>query len=83
MILAMGDPKDVIKQRIGFWNNVYGFDMSVMAAGVHDEAIVDYVSKDEVLSTQCIVKVSFNVLHSYAIDFPFGIEFTFQVQTRE
>jgi protein arginine N-methyltransferase 3 len=58
MMLALCDPEALIKQRIGFWNEVHGFDMSVMAEEVFDEAIIEVVPKECLLSTPCIVKVS-------------------------
>jgi type I protein arginine methyltransferase len=57
MVLALCDPQGLIKQRVGFWRDVYGFDMSSMATEAFEEAIVECVPKEEVLSSSCVVKV--------------------------
>jgi protein arginine N-methyltransferase 3 len=57
MVLALCDPQGLIKQRVGFWRDVYGFDMSSMATEAFEEAIVEYIPKEEVLSPPCVVKV--------------------------
>jgi len=57
IVLALCDPESVIKQRIGFWKNVYGFDMTCMLDGVYDEGIVEVVPADTVLTTSAVVKV--------------------------
>jgi len=57
MMLALCDPESVIKQRVGFWKNVYGFDMSCMLEGVYDEGIVEVVPAEAVLTSSAVVKV--------------------------
>lgn len=57
MMLALCDPQALIKQRVGFWNDVYGFDMKVMAKEAYEEAIIECVPKESLLSPACIVKV--------------------------
>ena len=57
MVLALCDPELVIKQRVGFWKNVYGFDMGCMLQGVYDEGIVEVVPADAVLTSSAVVKV--------------------------
>ena len=57
MVLALCDPEQVIKQNVGFWKNVYGFDMSCMSEGVYDEGIVESVPADAVLTNSAVVKV--------------------------
>jgi protein arginine N-methyltransferase 3 len=44
------------KERIGFWNDVYGFDMSTMADDLYDEAIVDIVGPETMVSEPQIIK---------------------------
>ena len=43
MVLALCDPEAVIKKRVGFWKNVYGFDIPCMLEGVYDEGIVEAI----------------------------------------
>ena len=57
MALALCDPQGLIKQRVGFWRDVYGFDMSSMAEEAFEEAIIESIPKEEVLSSPYIVKV--------------------------
>ncbi|KAF8194187.1 arginine N-methyltransferase 3 [Pholiota molesta] len=42
---------------IGFWEDVYGFDLSVMATELYDEAIVDVVGPEALLSKPYPVKI--------------------------
>ncbi|QRV91882.1 protein arginine N-methyltransferase 3 [Ceratobasidium sp. AG-Ba] len=46
----------VIKENITFWENVYGFKMSSMAAEVYDDALIEVVNADAVLTNDCIIK---------------------------
>ena len=57
MMLALCDPESVIKQRVGFWKNVYGFDMTCMFEGVYDEGIAEVVPPEAVLTSSAVVKV--------------------------
>ncbi|KAI5827087.1 S-adenosyl-L-methionine-dependent methyltransferase [Schizophyllum commune Tattone D] len=56
MMLALCDGDEVYKERIEFWNDVYGLDMSVMAGSIYDEAIVDVVGPQSLLSEPAVVK---------------------------
>lgn len=75
MELALCDAGEVAKERVDFWNDVYGsywlscafthyvadapvgFDLSTMAKDLYDEAIVDVVGPDTLLSAPYTVKV--------------------------
>lgn len=65
MMLALCDPQSLLKQRVGFWKDVYGFDMSSMATEAFEEAIVECVPKEEVLSAPCMVNVCKSVDVAY------------------
>ncbi|KAJ7644712.1 protein arginine N-methyltransferase [Roridomyces roridus] len=56
MRLALCDAREVIKERVGFWDDVYGYDMSAMKEGLYDDAIVDVVGPDTLLSEPYTVK---------------------------
>ncbi|KAK7025560.1 hypothetical protein VNI00_015913 [Paramarasmius palmivorus] len=56
MMLGLCDASEIVKERISFWNDVYGFDLSVMAEGVPEEAIVDVVGPHTMLSDPYTVK---------------------------
>lgn len=56
IMLALADPQTIVKERVGFWKDVYGFDMSAMSTEAYDDAIIDYVANESLLSDSCIVK---------------------------
>ncbi|TFK40493.1 protein arginine N-methyltransferase [Crucibulum laeve] len=56
MMLALCDGSEIYKDRIGFWNDVYGFDLSAMADDLYDDAIVDVVGPETMLSTPFAIK---------------------------
>jgi len=56
MMLGLCDATEVYKERIGFWDDVYGFDMSTMAEDLYDEAIIDVVGPETLLSAPYPVK---------------------------
>ncbi|KAF9046251.1 protein arginine N-methyltransferase [Panaeolus papilionaceus] len=56
MMLGLCDASEIFKERIGFWDDVYGFDMSAMAENLYDEAIVDVVGPEALLSRPATVK---------------------------
>ncbi|KAF9450547.1 protein arginine N-methyltransferase [Macrolepiota fuliginosa MF-IS2] len=56
MMLALCDATEIYKDRIGFWNDVYGFDMSAMAEGLYEDAIVDVVGPETIASEPYAVK---------------------------
>ncbi|KAF9068611.1 S-adenosyl-L-methionine-dependent methyltransferase [Rhodocollybia butyracea] len=56
MMLGLCDASEIVKDRIIFWNDVYGFDMTTMAEDLYDEAIIDVVGPQTMLSAPCVVK---------------------------
>ncbi|KAH7910487.1 S-adenosyl-L-methionine-dependent methyltransferase [Hygrophoropsis aurantiaca] len=56
IMLALCEASEVWKERIGFWGDVYGFDMTAMSHGVYSEAIVDVVPPDSLASEPFCVK---------------------------
>ncbi|KAG9110666.1 hypothetical protein FRC07_008171, partial [Ceratobasidium sp. 392] len=46
----------IIKENVTFWENVYGFKMSSMAKEVYDDALIDVVSANAVLTNDCLIK---------------------------
>lgn len=77
MMLALCEGSGVMKDRVDFWNDVYGvslldhpcavnrprpqpgFDLSEMARETHDDAILDVVSPESVVSEPYLLKVRF------------------------
>lgn len=61
MVLAMCDPETLVKQRIGFWKDVYGFDMECMVGDIYEEGIVEHIPSEAVLTNSTIIKVCHRV----------------------
>ncbi|KAG8825837.1 hypothetical protein FRC19_010390, partial [Serendipita sp. 401] len=78
MMLALCDPQSLIKQHVTFWNDVYGFNMSAMAAEVYDDAIIDHVSKECLLSAPSSIK-DLNLQEIHPEDLLFTSEFVLKV----
>ncbi|KAH9932760.1 protein arginine N-methyltransferase [Epithele typhae] len=56
MMFALCEASELFKERIGFWSDVYGFDLSAMGKNVYEEAIVDVVGPRTVVSEPVVVK---------------------------
>ncbi|KAI0365345.1 protein arginine N-methyltransferase [Pilatotrama ljubarskyi] len=56
MMFALCEAGELFKERIGFWSDIYGFDLSAMAKDVYNEAVVDVVGGETVLSEPVVVK---------------------------
>ncbi|TFK70555.1 protein arginine N-methyltransferase [Pluteus cervinus] len=56
MMFALCDGSEIYKERIGFWNDVYGFDLSTMGNDLYDEAIIDVLGPNSLLSEPYTVK---------------------------
>ncbi|CAL1713691.1 unnamed protein product [Somion occarium] len=54
MMFGLCEAAEIFKERVGFWSDVYGFDLAAMAADVYNEAIVDVV--DSMASEPVVVK---------------------------
>ncbi|KAI0322098.1 protein arginine N-methyltransferase [Amylostereum chailletii] len=50
MMLGLCDASEIFKERIAFWTDIYGYDLSAMAEEVYDEAVVDVVGPDTMMS---------------------------------
>ncbi|KAF7292107.1 Protein arginine N-methyltransferase [Mycena indigotica] len=56
MMLALCDPVEVRKERVEFWDDVYGFDLSVMQAPVYTDSVVDIIPPTALLSSAACIK---------------------------
>ncbi|KAI6027839.1 S-adenosyl-L-methionine-dependent methyltransferase [Pisolithus microcarpus] len=56
MMLVLCEGNEVYKDRVGSWSDVYGFDLSEMAKEVYDNAIIDVVSPESIVSAPCPIK---------------------------
>ncbi|KAJ7162891.1 protein arginine N-methyltransferase [Mycena filopes] len=85
MELALCDAGEIVKERVGFWDDVYGFDLSTMAAEIYDEAIVDVVGPETLLSAPYTVKdLHLSTITPPQLDFvaPFTLPATVQRRTK-
>nr|ODN91066.1 protein arginine N-methyltransferase 3 [Cryptococcus depauperatus CBS 7841] len=46
----------VCRERVDFWKSPYGFDLSVMSSVYFDEGLTEVVDKEEVITTESIVR---------------------------
>ncbi|KIJ54463.1 hypothetical protein M422DRAFT_24410 [Sphaerobolus stellatus SS14] len=56
MMFGLCEAKEIYKDRVEFWNDIYGYDLSAMTADVYDEAIIDVVPEESLVSNAAIVK---------------------------
>ncbi|KAH9850155.1 S-adenosyl-L-methionine-dependent methyltransferase [Lenzites betulinus] len=56
MMFALCEAGELFKERIGFWGDIYGFDLSAMAKNVYNEAVVDIVGPETLYSAPVVVK---------------------------
>lgn len=54
-IAPLSDP-DYIADAIGFWGDVYGFDMRVMAEKIYDDAVVEHVRPEHIAGASNVFK---------------------------
>ena len=47
--------EDIVNDRINFWNNVYGFDMTPMKHNITKEPIYDIVSQSSIATDEYLV----------------------------
>lgn len=73
MMLALCDGTEIHKERVAFWDDVYGFDMRCMATSVLDDAIIDVVGPSSLVSAPASVREL--PLHEYKIADAFATPF--------
>lgn len=62
-LAALGD-QERHRDRIAFWEDVYGFDMACMKTAVVAEAVVEVVKADTLISEPAVVQVNAGASHS-------------------
>ncbi|KAL7425061.1 hypothetical protein Q5752_000749 [Cryptotrichosporon argae] len=73
------------RERVDFWRNVYGFNMSGMVNPYFAEGLVEVVDADEVVTTECIVRdINTHTATPASLDFtsPFTLTATAQTTVR-
>ncbi|KAG9308854.1 S-adenosyl-L-methionine-dependent methyltransferase [Chiua virens] len=56
LMLALCEGGEIMKDRVDFWSDVYGFDLSEMAHATYRDAVVDVVSPESVVSEPYLLK---------------------------
>ncbi|KAG5645450.1 hypothetical protein DXG03_005999 [Asterophora parasitica] len=83
MMLGLCDASEIYKDRIGFWDDVYGFDLTAMAEDLYDEAIVDVVGSNTVLSKPYAIKdLLLNEITTRQLDFSSSFTLVSTVERR-
>ncbi|KAF8230032.1 arginine N-methyltransferase 3 [Tricholoma matsutake] len=85
MMLGLCYSHEIYKERIGFWSDVYGFDLSTMTEKLYDEAIVDVVGPNTILSAPYAIKdLLLSEVTSRQLDFSstFALESTAERRTK-
>jgi protein arginine N-methyltransferase 3 len=56
ILLSLYDASSMIRDRVEFWDDVYGFKMESMKEGWSDDGVIDVVSGEGVRSGECVLK---------------------------
>lgn len=62
-LAALGD-RERHRDRIAFWEDVYGFDMACMKTAVVAEAVVEVVKADTLISDPTVIQVNAGAVQS-------------------
>lgn len=57
ILLSLYDASDMMRDRVQFWDDVYGFKMQSMKEGWSDDGVIDSVAGAGVRSNECVLKV--------------------------
>ena len=57
IMLSLLDASQLVKERMEFWDDVYGYQMKAMKEEMHDEALIDVVLAGNVVSNEISLKV--------------------------
>lgn len=63
ILLSLMDGSRMKEDRIKFWDNVYGFDMTAMKEEIADDAMIDVFANSEVVSDFATLSVSLSTAH--------------------
>ena len=55
MYMAAIEDSEYMNEKKGFWDNVYGFDMRIMASSIFKDPMVDTVPSNAVMSDACCI----------------------------
>lgn len=59
ILLSLYDASEMIRDRVEFWDDVYGFKMASMKEGWSDDGVIETVGGSGVRSNECAIKVRF------------------------
>lgn len=58
IMLSLLDGASLCRDRIEFWNDVYGYEMLAMKEEIYDEALIDVIIVGDVVSDEVSLMVS-------------------------
>lgn len=76
MFLTGIEDSEYKEEKIGYWKDVYGFDMSVIGNMALREPLVDHVDGPKAVCTDCVPLVTINIHTVQKGDLDFSIPFT-------
>ena len=76
-LAALADD-NLYQQKIGFWENVYGFKMSAMKSSVLEEPLIDIVDAAKIISESCVLQ-SFDLMNISVSDLEFDKGFDLRI----
>ncbi|KAH0832399.1 S-adenosyl-L-methionine-dependent methyltransferase [Lanmaoa asiatica] len=85
IMLALCEGSEIKKDRVDFWNDVYGFDLSEMAHETYKDAVVDVVSPESIVSEPYLLKdLHLQSIMSRQLEFtsPFSLTSTSPMRTK-
>ncbi|KAF8430973.1 S-adenosyl-L-methionine-dependent methyltransferase [Boletus edulis BED1] len=85
MMLALCEGNEIVKDRVDFWDDIYGFDLSEMAQSIYKDAIIDVVSPESVVSEPYLLKdLHLQTTTSRQLEFtsPFSLTSTSPMRTK-
>ncbi|KAG6379463.1 S-adenosyl-L-methionine-dependent methyltransferase [Boletus reticuloceps] len=85
MMLALCEGNEIVKDRVEFWDDIYGFDLSEMAQSIYEDAILDVVSPESVVSEPYLLKdLHLQTTTSRQLEFtsPFSLTSTSPMRTK-
>ncbi|GJJ15438.1 hypothetical protein Clacol_009716 [Clathrus columnatus] len=70
IMFGLSEAKDIYKARVEFWSDIYGYDLSAMAENIYDDAIIDTVDPESlVTNTVCIKDMHLSTITSQSLNF--------------
>lgn len=82
LFICAAEDRQVQAEKINFWDDVYGFNMSSMRNLVISEPMVDYVYPDQVVTNSCLIR-EVDLYTVQKEDLEFSVHFQLQVRRND